>query len=407
MQMNTHALGLDKSGKPVAVVVSFADVTSLKEIEKELRDNETRLQSLSRQFQGVLEAIPDRILILDRDMRVVWLNWPEESIDPSSGLQNQDLRCYQLPGVNCGPSADLGSPLCDSCPVRKSFDTGRTETVQKELSDGRTLALRTFPVFNENGEVVNVIEIAQDITEDLRQQSQAMRAGQLAALGELAAGVAHEINNPINGVINYAQLILNKAAADSRELELSQRIIKESERIATIIRELLYFARAESEEVNQISISSALEEALALTQHQMNKEGIILQIQLAANLPLIESRSHQVQRLFLNLISNARYALKEKYPEANPDKILQITGKMLQKDQQVMVRVIFRDHGVGIPEELMERVMNPFFTTKPSAEGTGLGLSISHEIVRKHKGSLTIESVAGEYTEVVVELPAT
>ena len=266
VQMNTHALGLDKSGKPVAVVVSFADVTSLKEIEKELRDNETHLQSLSRQFQGVLEAIPDRILILDRDMRVVWLNWPEESIDPSSGLQNQDLRCYQLPGVNCGPSADLGSPLCDSCPVRKSFDTGRTETVQKELSDGRTLALRTFPVFNENGEVVNVIEIAQDITEDLRQQSQAMRTGQLAALGELAAGVAHEINNPINGVINYAQLILNKAVTIPGSRNSHSGLSRRASGLPRSFASCCISARAESEEVSQITISSALEEALALTQ---------------------------------------------------------------------------------------------------------------------------------------------
>jgi signal transduction histidine kinase len=407
VQMNTYALGLGESGKPLAVVASFADVTSLKAIEEELRNNEKHLQTLSRQFQGVLEAIPDRILILDRDMQVVWLNWHEESVDLSSSLMTQDLRCSQLSGVECGPSEKSGSPLCDNCPVSKTFDTGRTETVQMELADGRTLALRTFPVFNEDKEVVNVIEIAQDITEELRQQSQAMRTGQLAALGELAAGVAHEINNPINGVINYAQLILNKAIADSREQELSKRIIQESERIATIVRELLYFAREESEEIARITISAALDEALALMKHRMNKEGIILRIQIPDNLPAIESRSHQIQRLFLNLISNASYALVEKYPDADPDKILVITAETMQKNQQQIVRVIFRDQGVGIPEELLERVVNPFVTTKPSGEGTGLGLSTSHEIVQKHKGTLTIESDVGEYTEVIVELPAT
>ena len=407
VQMNTHALGLDKSDKPLAVVASFADVTNLKGIEKELRDREKHLQALSRQFQGVLEAIPDRILILDRDMRVVWLNWSDDRVDPASTLVSQDLRCHQLFGVECGPSAKSPSPLCDSCPVRSTFDTGRTETVQKDLADGRSLALRTFPVFNEDKEVVNVIEIAQDITDELRQQSRTMRTGQLAALGELAAGVAHEINNPINGVINYAQLILNKAVADSREQELSKRIIKESERIATIVRELLYFARAESEETALITVSAALDEALALLQHRINKEGIILRIQLEENLPRIESRSHQIQRLFLNLISNARYALVEKYPDPDPDKLLVITGTSLQRDQQSMVRVVFRDHGVGIPEDLLERVVNPFVTTKPAGEGTGLGLSISHEIVQKHRGSMTIESVFGEYTEVIVELPAT
>ena len=406
VQMNSYALGLGKSGQPLAVVVSFADVTSLKEIEKELRDNEKHLQTLSRQIQGVLEAIPDRILILDRDMQVIWLNWSEGSHDPASNLASRNLLCHQLSGVECGPSAKSDTAPCNNCPVRKTFATGRTETVQKELADGRTLALRTFPVFNEDQEVVNVIMIAQDITEELHQQSQTMRTGQLAALGELAAGVAHEINNPINGVINYAQLILNKAVADSREQELSKRIIKESERIATIVRELLYFAREESEEISRITVRAALDEALALMRHRMNKEGIILQIRLPDNLPMIESRSHQIQRLFLNLITNASYALMEKYPDTDPDKILMITGELLQKNEQLMVRVVFRDHGVGIPEDLLDRVVNPFVTTKPSGEGTGLGLSISHEIVQKHRGSLTIKSVFGEYTEVIVELPA-
>ena len=201
--------------------------------------------------------------------------------------------------------------------------------------------------------------------------------------GELAAGVAHEINNPINGVINYAQLILNKAVADSREENLSQRIIKESERVATIVRELLYFAREESQDVAQTTVSEALNEALTLTGNQLNKAGVTLQIQLPDDLPMIKSRSHQIQRLFLNLINNARYALSEKYPDTDPDKILQVMGEEVTKDSQPFVRITFRDHGIGIDAELLPRVMNPFVTSKPSAKGTGLGLSVSHGIIQK------------------------
>jgi signal transduction histidine kinase len=405
LQVNTHALGLGTGGKPVAVVISFADVSGLKQIESELRESERHLQSISRQFEGVLEAIPDRILILDREMRVVWLNWPEELLDPDQRPVPQDVRCYQLPGVNCGPVADKTSPLCDDCPVKKTFESGRTEIVQKDLSDGRIMSLRTFPVFSEEGVVVNVIEIAQDITASLLQQTQAARAGQLAALGELAAGVAHEINNPINGVINYAQLILNKAAADSREQELSQRIINESERIATIIRELLYFAREESHEVDCITVMHAINEALALVQHQLYKDGIDLQLEFLDDLPMVQSSSHQIPRLFLNLITNARHALNEKYPADDPNKVLLVRGQTLQKEQGQFVQVSVKDYGVGIPEELLSRVMNPFVTTKTSTEGTGLGLSISHEIVQKHGGTLSIDSVHNEYTEVIVELP--
>jgi len=406
LQVNTHALGLDKAGKPVAVVATFADVTRLKNIETELRVSENHMKTLSMQFQGVLEAIPDRIMILDAEMRVVWLNWFEDGIDPEEEYQVEPVCCHELSGVSCSPLAGLVALLCDNCPVKRAFASGRTESEQVEMSDGRTLALRVFPVFNELGAVVNVIVISQDITESLRHQAQAMRTGQLAALGELAAGVAHEINNPINGVINYAQLILNKAIADSREQELSQRIIKESERVATIVRELLFFAREESQEVNRTTISDALSEVLALTQNQLNKEGVQLQIQLPEELPGIVSRSHQIQQLFLNLISNARHALTEKYPDMNLDKILLIKGEEILKDDQPFVRVVFRDHGVGIDAELLPRVMNPFTTTKSSKEGTGLGLSISHEIVLKHGGTIAIDSVRGEFTEIIIELPA-
>ncbi|MCK4509143.1 MAG: PAS domain-containing protein, partial [Desulfuromonadales bacterium] len=406
LQINTSALGLDRFGKPVAMVVTFADVTRLKHIETELRESEQHMQTLSRQFQGVLEAIPDRIMILDPEMRVIWLNWFEDDDNPTGKKLFEGLCCYELPKVHCGPSSSAGSSPCDNCPVQKSLVSGRTESAQVESPDGRTLSLRAFPVFSELGEVINVIEIAQDITESLRHQDQSMRTGQLAALGELAAGVAHEINNPINGVINYAQLILNKAVADSREQELSQRIIHESERVATIVRELLCFAREESQEITKTTVSVALSEALALIQNQLNKEGVQLQIQLPENLPEIMSRSHQVQQLFLNLISNARHALAEKYTDMDPDKILLVKGEEILKDEQLFVRIVFRDHGIGIDAELLPRVMNPFTTTKSSREGTGLGLSISHEIVQKHGGTLSIESVQGEFTEVTVELPA-
>ncbi len=405
LQVNTHPLGLNRAGKPNAIVVSFADVSRLKRIETDLRKSEFHLQSMTMQFQGLLEAIPDQIMVIDRDMKVVWLNrhHDEGQIEHE---QPSRISCNESPEVECGPASGNSSPLCYTCPVKKTFSSGHTEEAQIDLADGRTLSLRAFPVLDEQGDIVNVIEIVQDITEPLRQRAQTMRTGQLAALGELAAGVAHEINNPINGVINYAQLILNKAANESREQELSQRIIRESERIATIVRELLYFSRTESQQVDKVTVMDALSESLALAKNQLNKEGVDLKISLSESLPLIDSRSHQIQRLFLNLISNARYALKEKYPDGDPEKILLISGVEIEKEGQSFISVTFRDNGIGIPSEILGRVMNPFVTTKAAGVGTGLGLSISHEIVQKHGGTMTIESVEGVYTEVVVELPA-
>ncbi len=389
----------------LCVLTVIRDITAMKDAETRLVRSESHLQSMTLQFQGLLEAIPDQIMVLDRDMRMVWRN--RSSDKAQLGYEKAArIPCYETPEVECGPASGNSEPLCDSCPVKKTFASGNTEEAQVSLADGRTLYFRPFPVFDEQGEVVNVIEIVQDISESLRQRAQHMRTGQLAALGELAAGVAHEINNPINGVINYAQLILNQAAAESREEELSKRIIRESERVATIVRELLYFSRAESQQVEKITVLDALKESLALAKNQLDKEGVSLQIQLPDNLPLINSRSHQIQRLFLNLISNARYALSEKYPDHDPNKILLVKGEEIVQDNQTFVSISFRDQGTGIPADLIERVLNPFVTTKAAGVGTGLGLSISHEIVQKHGGELNISSREGEFTEVRIILPA-
>ncbi|MDH3999487.1 MAG: PAS domain S-box protein, partial [Desulfuromonadales bacterium] len=410
LQFNTHALGVDSKGKPQAMVISFADVTRLKQIENDLRRNEQHLRTVSQQLQGLLRAIPDRIMVLDRNMRVVWLNWVEREretlLDDAEAYEGR--LCYKIDMMHCGRAGEEADDVCGfaRCPVQKCFRSGHPEILQKSMSDGRTLQLRAFPVNDEQGDIINVIEIVQDITEELRAQEQNVRTGQLAALGELAAGVAHEINNPINGVINYAQLILNKAEETSREQELSQRIIREGERIAVIVRELLFFAREESQEVHQVTVLSVLEEVLTLTRNQIRKESIKMQVDLPDDLPPIDSRSHQIQQLFLNLISNARHALSEKYPSKDPNKILRVSAEPIERESQNFVRICFRDHGTGIPPELLPRVLNPFVTTKPSGVGTGLGLSISHEIVQKHGGTLTIGSEEGEYTELIVELPA-
>ena len=293
---------------------------------------------------------------------------------------------------------------CPDCPVLRCFASGRREIGELVDRYGVTWNLRVFPVKAEEM-VAQVVLIAEDITETLENERQRSRASRLAALGELAAGVAHEINNPISGVINYAQLILNHAAENSRDRDLAQRIIKEGDRIATIVRELLTFAREGSSDPQTVSIREALAEALSLCESQLRKDMIELRIDLPNDLPGIESRNHQLQQLFLNLISNARHALAEKYPGAHADKILAISGRQVERDGRPHIRLKVRDHGTGIPPELLERVLNPFVTTKPAGVGTGLGLSISFDIAKKHGGMLKIASEHGAWTEVTVDLP--
>ncbi|PLY02446.1 MAG: hypothetical protein C0623_03855, partial [Desulfuromonas sp.] len=264
---------------------------------------------------------------------------------------------------------------------------------------------RAHPVVKE-GEIVGSVVTFHDITEQKLLHQQSIRTAQLASLGELAAGVAHEINNPINGVINYAQILLNRLQNSNIDTDLADRIIKEGERIATIVRDLLFFARESGPEVRLANVDDLLAEALSLTEAQIRKEGISLQIDAAGDLPQVYTRAQQIQQLFLNVLSNARHALNEKYPERDDRKKIEIFIDVAEKRKKQFVRVSIKDYGCGIPGKMLEKVMTPFVTTKPAGVGTGLGLSISHEIVNNHKGEFEIKSREGKWTEVVVILPA-
>jgi C4-dicarboxylate-specific signal transduction histidine kinase len=237
-------------------------------------------------------------------------------------------------------------------------------------------------------------------------QAEALRAAHLASLGELSAGVAHEINNPINGIINYARILSNKSARGSAENDVAERIAKEGRRIAGIVKSLLSFARDSKEGKKPVRLESILRESLTLTESQMRKEGVQLRVDLPAGLPEITANQQQIQQVFMNIINNAQYALKQKFPGEHEDKVLHIIGEVVTTDKGPFVRVTFHDRGTGIAPGALCKIMNPFFSTKPRGEGTGLGLSISHGIVTDHGGRLAVRSVQGEHTEVQIDLPA-
>ncbi len=262
-----------------------------------------------------------------------------------------------------------------------------------------------LPVKNPEGKVHGLLLSLLDVTDRKLAEEEAIRSGQLAALGELAAGVAHEINNPINGIINYAQILSNKNDPESKEYDFANRIIKESHRIATIVRNLLSFARDRKEKKTPVHIHKIMSETLALAETQLRKDGINLKVNIPPDLPEILAHPHQIQQVFLNIVSNARYALNQKHNGAHNDKVLEITGEKITIDNSPYVRITFHDRGTGIPSDILDKVMNPFFSTKPDEKGTGLGLSISHGIINDHGGRIKLESIEGEYTKVLIDLP--
>jgi PAS domain S-box-containing protein len=297
---------------------------------------------------------------------------------------------------------------------------------EKQAKGEITLA-RDLPVKRKDGSVffadvgtsrfeleghLHLLGIFRDITERKRmeQERAAMEAQlrqhqKLESIGTLASGVAHEINNPINGVMNYAQLILDKAEPGSPTAEFAKEIIHETERVATIVHSLLQFSRHEKQAHSPARITEIIEQTLSLIRTVLRHDQITLRADVAADLPTIKCRSQQIQQVLMNLLTNARDALNEKHPGHHDDKLIEVTCQPFTKEDRNWIRVTVEDHGPGLPAAVWERIFDPFFTTKPRDKGTGLGLSISRGIVKDHHGELWFETEPGCWTRFHMDLP--
>ncbi len=228
-------------------------------------------------------------------------------------------------------------------------------------------------------------------------QGQIVQSAKLAAFGQLGAGIAHEVKNPLAGILGCAQLCLRKAEPGTRMHSNLTLIERETKRCETIIKSLLKFARQEEvTNFETMSINQAVEDALAIVRHQMEISNVHLESDLTEGLPAITGNPNQLQQVFMNLIMNAQQAM-----EGRPGEIVIRTSQI--SDEELQIRV--RDNGPGIPEEILNKVFEPFFTTKPSGIGTGLGLSVSFGIVQDHGGTIDVWSEVGEGTEFFITLP--
>ncbi|MEW6442935.1 MAG: ATP-binding protein [bacterium] len=358
------------------------------------------IKASEEKLAEILQPVADYMFILDEDLTIVW------SKPTANTFFGQDLV-----GRTCHEALRRRPERCEPCIVKKAFAEGKYHIeYENQLigTDGTRLdfwIMVSVLTRHPDGSPKMFFGTCRDITEKKALEAEAMRASRLASIGELAAGVAHEINNPINGIINYAQILMDQNEEEGRADETPARIMKEAERVAKIVRNLLSFARKQAEGRGPARVQSILGDALDLMKREVRKDGIHLILDLPADLPEIRAQAQQIQQVFLNVLSNARYALNKRYPISHEDKVLEIRGELAQSKGQEWVRTVFRDRGIGIPENVLDKVCDPFFSTKPRGEGTGLGLSVSYGIVRDHEGSLQINSVEGSYTEVLIDLP--
>ncbi|HDH05315.1 MAG TPA: PAS domain-containing sensor histidine kinase [Nitrospirae bacterium] len=362
-----------------------------------LQKSEKKYRNLSQEFDTLLNGIPDNLILLSPDLKIMWANNAAASVIRNSDFELKGQYCYSM-------CCNIFSP-CENCPTLRSFASGKEETAEVSTSKDKIWDIRAFPIKDEAGRVKSVIELARNITEKVNLQAGATRTRHLASLGELAAGVAHEINNPVNNIINYAQILIDESAGENRDDDIARRIVKDGDRIAAIVKSLLSFARIRKEEKCLMYLHEIFSETLSLASAQVRKDGIHLKVGIPTGLIKISVHPQQIQQVFLNVISNSRFALNQKYPGTHENKILEITCEKIMIDNDPFVRIVFHDYGTGIPADVIDKVVNPFFSTKPDQMGTGLGLSISHGIITEHGGKFLINSVEGKFTKITINLP--
>jgi signal transduction histidine kinase len=224
-------------------------------------------------------------------------------------------------------------------------------------------------------------------------EEQLRRADRLSALGELSAGMAHEIRNPLGAIRGTAEILHDAIAATDPHREFAQIMIREVDRLEGVVRDFLSFARPEEGRREAVDLGQALQEVLVLTRAQAQKVGVAVRVDLIPDLPLIAGNSEQLKQVFLNLVLNALQVM----PEGGD---LTVRGTAISD----RVRLEFTDTGPGIPPEFHDRIFNPFYTTR--SEGTGLGLAITHRIVTAHGGILSVRSQVGAGATFILELPA-
>lgn len=360
-------------------------------------------QSLGRQLQ---EAMGAAVIVVAADGRIVELN---EVASRFSGYSTAELAGKRWDELVRIPDRE-GQPLDGGAPWLAWHSGGQNRKSTPVFLVGKN---EEWPVrchvFQVPGPVKSdfsywCVAFVQNGMEHAMAPMHCMRASRLAVLGEVATGVAHEISDLSNGMINYAQVLADEAAAEAPQSVMLQNIISAGEHIAELVKKLIFYGQ-EGQPEEYLPLAQVLGDAIALGGYHMRNDGILLEVSMPQGFPALPVNAHQLQQVFLNIINNARRALNMRYPGKHANKKFRVEGQMITAGAREKARLLFTDQGAGIEARLLDKLFEPGHPLQDAAGGAGKGLCRSREIVSRHGGVLTVESTAGEYTRVIIDLP--
>ena len=364
-------------------------VTQLEVEIAEHKQAEEKIKRAAEEWRTTFNSITDLVSIHDKDFKFVRVNKALADFFKTKQEELIGKHCYEVfHGTN--------EPV-SRCPHEKTIKTKKPAIAEYfEPHLGIHLEVATSPIFNEKGEVTASVHVARDISERKRMEERLIVTDRLASIGELASGIAHELNNPLTGVIGFSDLLLARDLPD--DIKEDVKIINsEAKRTAGVVRNLLTFARKHPETKEPLDINSSIEKVLELRAYEQNVNNIKVNTRFDPDLPEVMANGFELQQVFLNITINAEYFMIEAHGRGT----FTITTERIDD----IVRASFADDGPGIAKENLGHLFDPFFTTKEVGKGTGLGLSISYGIITEHGGRIYAESELGKGATFVTELP--
>jgi len=342
------------------------------------------------------------IVIYDMEFRIIKAN---AAYHESAGLMLQEM--IGRPYYEVYPK--LEGPLEISTRIMEKGEEIKEGEVFIE-SLGKTFKIRVYPRYDEVERELQFVQIMEDITEMKRTQNMLLQSAKLASIGEVSAGLAHELNNPMTSILGYTSLILDDMEEGGENYREMKVIERESLRVREIIKNILDFSRQGKVSKEETDINEVVRESLVLVRHMAGVSGIDVDLDLSDELQYPEIDSNQMKQVFINIITNALHSMKrDGRLLINSEKLGREEAELLLKGREVReadayIVVKFKDNGCGIPLGSLERIFEPFFSSKGEG-GNGLGLSISYGIVKNHGGEILVNSTPGEGTEFSVILP--
>jgi PAS domain S-box-containing protein len=369
-----------------AILGNITDISDLKKAQRKVQESEEKLRQ-------IFESVSDGVFLTDNSCVITECNSGAVQV---FGLENKsDLLGRRAPKFIA--QSDRDRMFSDA---RNTIIGGESYLHEYNFTraDGSIFPgeISGSVLRDASGSVTGYVAVIRDITGPKKMQEQMMITDRLASIGELAAGIAHELNNPLTGIIGFSELLQRKQLPEDIKSDLDI-IDSEAKRTAHIVRNLLAFARRHPQEKHAVDINKAIQEILELRSYQQKTHNIKVKTEFVTDLPEVMANAFQLQQVFMNIIINAEHFMTEAHDGGN----LTISSRRIDHSVQISIA----DDGPGMSKENLQHVFDPFFTTKEVRKGTGLGLSICHGIINEHGGYIYAESELGKGATFFVELP--